>query len=67
MYHLDANFSKLGNLIESIQRRFTKMTDCSQSYDDNLEMPVTTTSYNERQKTLNIYSLQRRRKRYAVI
>ena len=67
MYHLDANFSKLGNLTESIQRRFTKMTDCSQSCDDNLEMPVTTTSYNERQKMLYIDSLQRRRKRYAII
>ena len=67
MYHLDANFSKLGNLTESIQRRFTKMTDCSQPYDDNLEMPVTTTSYNERQKMLYIDSLQRRRKRYAII
>ena len=55
------------NLIESIQRKFTKMIDCFQSYDDNLQMPITTTSYHERLKMLNIYSLQRRRERYAII
>ena len=32
------------NLIESIQRRFTKMIDCFQSIDDNLQMLITTTS-----------------------
>ena len=32
------------NLKRSIQRRFTKMIDCFQSYDDNLKMPITTTN-----------------------
>ena len=55
------------NFIESIQRRFTKMIDCFQSYDGNLQMPATTTSYHERLKMLNIYNSQRRKEQYAKI
>ena len=55
------------NLIESVQRRFTKMIRCFQTYDDNLEMYITTTNYHDRLKELNIYSLQRRRERYAIL
>ena len=49
------------NLTETIQGRFGKMTDCFQSYDNNVQMPITTTSYHEWLKMFNIYSLQRRR------
>ena len=55
------------NLMESTQRRFTKVMDCFQTYDDNLQMPITTTIYHEQLKILNIFSLQRRRERYAII
>ena len=40
---------------------FTKIIDCFHSYDDKLRMPITTTSYHEQLKILNIYSLQRQR------
>ena len=43
------------------------MIECFQSHDDNLQIPITTTSYHERLKTLTIYSLQRQRERYAII
>ena len=46
------------NLIETIQRRFTKLIDYFHSYDDNLQMPIATTSHQEQPKMLNIYSLQ---------
>ena len=55
------------NVIEIIQRKLTKMIDCFQTYDGNLQMPVTTTSYHERLKMLNIYSLKRRRERFDII
>ena len=42
------------------------MIDCFQSYDDNLQMPITTTSYHKWLKILNIYSLQRRKEGYAI-
>ena len=55
------------NLTESIQRRFTKMIDYFQFYDNNLQMTITTISYHKWLKMLNIYSLQRRRERYGII
>lgn len=55
------------NLTESIQRKLTKMIDCCQTYDGNLQMPIKTTSYHERLKMLNIYSLKRRRERFDII
>ena len=55
------------NVIESIQRKLTKMIDCFQTYDGNLQMPVTTTSYHERLNMLNIYNLKRRRERFDII
>ena len=58
MYHLNVTSQNSLNLTESIQRRFTKMMDWFPSYDDNLQMPITTTSYHEQLKMLNIYSLQ---------
>ena len=64
MFHLDVKFT---NLTETIQGRFGKVTDCFQSYDNNLQMPITTTSYHEWLKMFNIYSLQRRRERYTII
>ena len=47
------------NLTESILRRFTKMIDYFQFYDNNLQMTITTISYHKWLKMLNIYSLQR--------
>ena len=47
------------NLIESIQGRFAKIIDFFQSYDDNLQIPITTRSYHKRPKMLNIYGLKR--------
>ena len=55
------------NFIESIRRRFTKMIDCFQSYDENLQMPTTITSCNEQLKMLNMSRSQKRSKRYAII
>ena len=55
------------NLIESIQRKLTKVIDCFQTYDGNLQMPITTTSYHEQLKMLSIYSLKRRRERFNII
>ena len=43
------------------------MIDSFQSNDDNLQMPVTTISYHEWLKMLNMYSLQRRSEPYAII
>ena len=43
------------------------MIECFQSHDDNLQIPIITTSYHERLKMLTIYSLQRQRERYAII
>ena len=50
-------------LIESIQRRFTKMAGCFHFYDNNLQMLITTISYHKQVKMLIIYSLQKRRGR----
>ena len=55
------------NLTESIQRRFTKMIGCFQTYDDNLQMPITTTNYHEWLKNLYIYSLQSLREQNVII
>ena len=55
------------NLLESVQRSFTSKFSCFQTYDNNLEMPICTTNYATRLRILRIYSLQRRRERYAII
>ena len=54
------------NLLESVQRKSTSPFACFQTYNEALRMPICTTSYPERLKKLNIYSLERRRERYMI-
>ena len=55
------------NLIENVQRRFTKRFASFQEYDTALDMPVCRTPYSERLKALKIFSLQRRRERFLIL
>ena len=55
------------NLLENVQRKFTKRFASFQQYDTTLQMPICRKTYPERLKALNIYSLQRRRERYFII
>ena len=43
------------------------MIDYIQLYDDNLLIPITTTCHHERLMMQNIYTLQRRWERYAIM
>ena len=55
------------NKIEEIQRRFTSKIDLYQTYDPNLKKLVCTTDYKDRLKDLNLYSLEQRRDRFAIM
>ena len=51
------------NLIESVQKDFTRKISQFQEYDDVLKMPRCKKDYSERLKELKLYSLERRRER----
>ena len=55
------------NLIESVQRDFTRRISKYQEYDDVLKMPICKKSYKERLSDLKIYSLERRRERMQIL
>ena len=55
------------NLLESVQRRFTRRFSAFQTYDMNLQMPICTVSYVDRLKRLKIYSLERRRECFMIL
>ena len=55
------------NLIENVQRRYTKRFASFQEYDTTLNMPVCRVSYPDRLRALHIFSLQRRRERYQIL
>ena len=58
---------RLINLIESVQRDFTRQISKYQQYDDVLKMPLCAVSYSDRLKDLKIYSLERRRERMQIL
>ena len=58
---------RLINLLENVQRSFTKRFASFQEYNIELGMPVCYKSYPERLHALKIYSAQRRRERYMII
>ena len=53
--------------LESIQQRFIKTVDCFKTYDDNLNIPITTTNYHEQENIVSMYILQRQRECYVII
>ena len=55
------------NLLENVQRKFTSKFQRFRTYDEELGMTVSNTSYPQRLNELKIYSLQRRRDRYTII
>lgn len=55
------------DLIESVQREFTRRISHYQVYDDVLKMPRCSKSYEERLADLKIYSLERRRERMQIL
>ena len=55
------------NILENIQRKFTSKFQSFRTYDEELGMTISNTTYTERLKALKIYSLQRRRDRYTII
>ncbi len=55
------------DLIESIQRRYTSCFLEYQTWDDEQKRYVCNTNYWDRLKDLKIYSLQRRRERFAIL
>ena len=55
------------NLIESVQRNFTRRFSEFQEIDEITGLPTCNTDYHQRLKTLKIYSLQRRRERYMIL
>ena len=55
------------NTIENIQRRYTSRIADYQTYDPVLQMPICTTNYWDRLKDLKLFSLERRRERFAIL
>jgi len=55
------------NELERVQSRFTSRIACFNRYDATLDKYICQVTYDERLKQLGIYSLQRRRERYAII
>ena len=55
------------DLIESIQRRYTSQMFEYQTWDEELQMYVCNVDYRQRLKDLKIYSLERRRERFAIL
>lgn len=55
------------NLIETVQRDFTRRISKFQEYDEELKMPRCMKSYADRLQELKLYSLQRRRERLQIL
>jgi len=55
------------NKLESVQRMFTSKFSCFLTFDEVLQRPICTIDYQERMRSLKIYSLERRRERYIII
>ena len=55
------------NLLENVQRRFTSRIRQFNTFDAQLGRYICTVSYWIRLRTLNIFSLERRRERYMII
>jgi len=55
------------NLLESVERRFTKKFPCFWQYNGDAERYECTRSYKDRLKDLKLLSLKRRRQRYLII
>jgi len=55
------------NRLESVQRMFTSKFSCFLTYDEVQQRPICTIDYQERIRSLKIYSLKRRRERYIII
>ena len=58
---------QLTNLLESVQRRFTKKFPCFWQYNGVAERYECSCSYKDRLKELKLLSLERRRERYLII
>ena len=55
------------NILEQVQRLFTKKFSIFLTYDPITNIPYCNTSYPERLKRLNLFSLQRRRERFIMM
>ena len=55
------------DLLESVQRNFTRKISCFQSYNNVLQRVTCEVDYDERLRRLKIYSLERRRERYQIL
>ena len=55
------------NLIESVQRRYTKKFPCFWQYNAEANRYECLTSYKERLRELKLFSLERRMERYLII
>ena len=55
------------DMIENVQRSFTRRIAEYQVYDEQLQMPICSKTYDERLKDLHIYSLERRRERMQIL
>ena len=61
------NNQKEIKIIENIQRRFTSRISEYLIWNERLQMPICAKDYWERLKDLKIYSLERRRERFAML
>lgn len=55
------------DLLESVQRNFTRRISCFQRYNNVLQRVTCEVDYDERLRRLKIYSLERRRERYQIL
>ena len=55
------------DLLEAVQKDFTRKISKYQVYDEELGMPKCNTPYSERLKDLKLYSLERRRERMQIL
>ena len=58
---------QLTNVLESVQRRFTKKFPCFWQYNVDAERYKCTRYHKDRLKELKLYSLEQRRERYLII
>ena len=58
---------RLIDLIESVQKNFTRRIAIFQKYDDELKILICNVGYTERLQRLKLYSLERRRERYQIL